>query len=287
MIMVARRHDIERFESAVRSREISPELILVDPELASVARASLTLHADKPAPVARAPSAAATEPSPSVPLYFPLPAPQFVHSTPAPADEPPLRGWEAVAATASHLFTLVTPAMLFLSFLVNLALAGALFAGGGDAPHLGSSSAVVEPVSTQSTEPLGQAPAVLQTSTQRSDRKPGRTRAQSKGTAKARAKAGRARAQARARAKASAERTVLTLLQTAPKARIGALIDPRSGLLRNNVQAVCRRRPARHVARFVCTIRVAGAPRSTSVYVRYSVKPSGGWSVTWLRRPKR
>jgi len=77
------------------------------------------------------------------------------------------------------------------------------------------------------------------------------------------------------------------LLQTAPKARIAALIDPTSGLLRNNVQAVCRRLPARHVASFVCAIRVAGAPRSSSVYVRYSVKPGGGWSVTWLRRPQR
>jgi hypothetical protein len=284
MTTVARSDDVECFESSIRSHEISPELVLVDPELAAVARTSLALQAEK-APLAAVPPSPAPPElrAAAVPRYFPLEVPQFVHSAAAPADEPP-RGWEAVAAAASHLFTLVTPALLFLSFLVNLALAGALFAGGGDAPHLESSSALVERISRQSPEPAGETPAVVQTSTQPSSRKTGRARAQSKGTAKVRA--ARARAQARAQAKASAERTVLTLLQTTPKGRIAALIDPRSGLLRNNVQAVCRRLPARHVASFVCAIRVAGAPRRSSVYVRYSVKPGGGWSVTWLRRPK-
>ncbi len=299
MTMVARSHDIERFESAVRAREISPELILVDPELASVARASLTLHADKPAPVAGARSATAPEPSAAIPLYFPLPAPQFVHPTAAPTAERPLRGWEAVAATASHLFTLVTPALLFLSFLVNLALAGALLAGGGDAPQLGPPESA-QPAVTQSPTSLGETPALVQTGAQPAGREAGRARTQlgakanakagqarAKSGAKTKAKVRRARAQARARAKASAERTVLTLLQAAPKTRIAALIDSRTGLLKNNVQAVCRRRPARNVASFVCVIRVAGAPRGTGVYVRYSVNPGGGWSLTWLRHPKR
>jgi hypothetical protein len=290
MTTVSRSHDIERFESSARSHEISPELVLVDPELAVIARASLALRAEKPTPPVLATPAAPPEPPAAVPLYYALETPRVVHSPaaraaePPPAAEPRLRGWEAVLATASHLFSLVTPAMLFLSFLVNLALAGVLLASGGDVPQLGPEPAVVQPVSTDSPAPIGETPAVEQTSAPPSSQETQRPRTRS-GT-KAKAKAGRARAQARARAKASAERTVLTLLQTAPKARIAALVDPRSGLLKNNVQAVCQRRPAKQVARFVCAIRVAGAPRRTGVYVRYSVKPGGGWSVTWLRRPK-
>jgi hypothetical protein len=283
MTTVARSGDIEHFKSLVRSREISPELVLVDPELASVARASLEPYAERAPTAAASPPAAPPEPLRAVPQYFSLPEPRFVHPSPALTDEGPLRGWEAVAATTSHLFKLLTPAILFLSFLVNLALAGALFAGGGDAPHLESASASVQSLSTRSPEPVGETPTVVQANTNPS-RETGRSRAQSKRTAKA--NAGRARRQARARAKASAERTVLTLLQAMPKARIAALLDPSSGLLKNNVQAVCQRRPARHVASFLCVIRVAGAPHITGIYVRYSVKPGGGWSVTWLPRPK-
>jgi hypothetical protein len=289
MTMISRSHDIERFGSSVRAHEISPEVVLVDPELGAVARGSLTLLAEKP--TAQVVTTPVVQPDPPValPLYYALDTPQVVRPSAAQAAEPPraaeprLRGWEAVLATASHLFSLVTPAMLFLSILVNLALAGALLASGGDAPQLGPEQALVQPVSTESPAPIGETPAVEQTSAPPSMQETERARTRS-GT-KAKAKAARAR-QARARAKASAERTVLTLLQTAPKGRITALVDPRSGLLKNNVQAVCRRRPADHVARFVCAIRVAGAPRRTAVYVRYSVKPDGGWSVTWLQRPK-
>jgi hypothetical protein len=291
MTTVSRSHDIERFESSARSHEISPELVLVDPELAVIARASLAQRAEKPTPPVLATPAAPPEAPAAVPLYYALDTPRVVHSPaarvaePPPAAEPRLRGWEAVLAAASHLFSLVTPAMLFLSFLVNLALAGVLLASGGDVPQLGPEPAVVQPVSTEAPAPIGETPAVEQTSAPPSSQVTERARTRP-GT-KAKAKAGRARAaQARARAKASAERTVLTLLQTAPKARIAALIDPRSGLLKNNVQAVCQRRPAKLVTRFVCAIRVAGAPRRSAVYMRYSVKQGGGWSVTWLRRPK-
>jgi hypothetical protein len=276
--------DIERFESSARPHEISPELVLVDPELARIARASLALHPGKPTPPVFATPAAPPELPAAAPLYYALDTPQVIHSSAKRADEPPPRGWEAVLATASHLFSLVTPPMLFLSFLVNLALAGALLAGGGDAPLLQPEPAFVQPVSTQSTEPTGETPAVVQTSAPPSSQKTGRARTRSR--TKAKANAGRARTEARARAKASAERTVLTLLQTVPKGRISALIDPKSGLLKDNVQAVCRRRPAKHAALFVCAIRVAGAPLSTALYVRYSVKPGGSWSVTWLPRPK-
>jgi hypothetical protein len=82
--------------------------------------------------------------------------------------------------------------------------------------------------------------------------------------------------------KAAAERTVLALVQTAPRSRVAQLIDANTGLLKNNVQAVCRLRAGQGAGRFLCIVRPAGAPRNTGLYVRYTVQPRGRWSVTWL-----
>jgi hypothetical protein len=82
--------------------------------------------------------------------------------------------------------------------------------------------------------------------------------------------------------KANAERTVLGLVQTAPRSRIAPLIDRNSGLLKNNVQAVCRRSAARGLARFLCVVRPAGAPPGAGLYIQYELGRGGRWSVTWL-----
>ena len=279
------RHDLEHCDPTARGREISPELVLVDPDLAAVARASHFWGEERsPAAAVAHPETPRERTAPPA-LHYAFDAPRISRTPPAQADEPRLRGWETVASTASYLLSAAMPAVLFLSVLVNLALAGVLLASGGDAPQFGASDTGVEASAAHPTEPLAETTAVQRTAIEPSPRQTATPSTERAGKQEASPRVARARA--RARAKAAAERTVLALLQAAPRSRVAPLLNRRTGLLRNNVQAVCRRSAARDRLSFVCTIRAAGARRRAAVYVRYTARPGGGWSVTWLRRVSR
>jgi hypothetical protein len=67
--------------------------------------------------------------------------------------------------------------------------------------------------------------------------------------------------------------------------RIGVLFNPRTHLLRNNTQALCRRdkhgrRQTR--ARFLCVVRPARHRRDQGLYVEYRVRSQGRFSLRWL-----
>ncbi len=261
MTTTIRSDEIAPFHPSIRSREISPELVLVDPELARVARAALALQAETPAPARTTPTALAAtlEPRPAAPLYYALDAPQFAHSAVIRTVEPVGRR-EGIVVATRHVLSHLTPAILFGSLLVNLALAGVLF-GQSDVPDLGQPGATTEPLPANSQHDAAGTVAA--------------TRAPHRQATRPRTSKG-------ASAKAIAERTVLGLVQTAPRSRITALIDRKSGLLKNNVQAVCRRRPGRGATRFLCVVRPAGASHGAGLYVKYTVRPRGRWSVFWL-----
>lgn len=263
------RDEIERFKSSIRSHEISPELVLVDPELGRIARIALMEEAEEAAATARAAAVEAElaqEQPPVVPAYYALDPPGFVvaHATRAE------KSADAPAPAPSRILALTAPSILSVSLLMNLMLAGVLLAGGGDRPTLVSP----EPTATlASTTNVQNAPASVSTvasSTRPSQRHPARP---------SRRQTSRRSA---SRLKATAERTVLALVQTAPRSRIAQLIDPTSGLLKNNVQSVCHRRTRRGPARFLCVVRPPDAPRGAGLYVHYTVTAKGRWSVTWL-----
>jgi hypothetical protein len=183
--------------------EISPELVLVDPELAEVAR--LLLAED-----------AVLRPSPPVRIAHPAePSPRLTR----------------VTASARVAVVRSMPTVLLLSLLLNLLFAASLFAGDSNAPTLETTT-----------------PTVTHTSVSVS--------------------------------KSAAERAVLTLVArravdgNAPK----ALVNSATGLLRNNVLAVCRRGTDRS---FVCVVRPPG--HRGGLYVRYRPaegnRPAG---VVWL-----
>jgi len=184
---------------------VSPELVLVDPELAQVARIRLA-------------ESAVARPGPAVRL-----APPPVAATPR------LRH---VAATARRTAGRTMPTVLLLSLLLNLLFAASLFAGDSNAPTL---------------EPARPAPAPKHGAS-----------------------------------KSDAERAVLTFVArravngNAP----GALVDPTTGLLRNNVLAVCRRGAGES---FTCVVRPPQHRPHEGLYVRY--RPAGTdrpASITWL-----
>jgi hypothetical protein len=268
MATSVRSEEIERFNSSIRLREISPELILVDPELARVARAALPLPGESRAAPDTAPAVVevASSEAPPAPLYYALDPPRT--TVPIRRPRPTSGRWDGVLAGASKLVSVSVSVILFASLLVNLALAGALL-GGGDAPEFAPPPPVasMQPASNRSQqEPRTQPQVGRVTATTATHRQTSRAHPR--------------RSNRRAVTKAAAERTVLGLLQTAPRSRIRGLVDPKSGLLKNNVSAVCRRHGTS--ARFLCVARYVGAPRGAGLYVRYTSGHGGRWSVTWL-----
>jgi hypothetical protein len=264
------RDEIASFEWLISSHEISPELVLVDPELGRVARDVLRREAEELAATHAAP--VEVEPAreqPITPLYYALDPPQPVVATAPPIE----RTVDRVVARPSRVLSLTAPSILSVSILLNLMLAGVLFAGSGETPELlPPEPAFNQAPSTQSAERPAAAPTA--TAAPRQSRAGGHPAARPPHRS-----TGRARA---SRMKATAERTVLALVGTAPRSRVAQLIDGKTGLLKNNIQAVCRRRAAQGAGRFLCIVRPAGAPRNAGLYVSYTVQPRGRWSVTWL-----
>jgi hypothetical protein len=76
------------------------------------------------------------------------------------------------------------------------------------------------------------------------------------------------------------ERKVLNLIVQAPAGKLpGALIDSKTGLAKNGLQAVCRRKSARS---FLCVVQPAQHKLGEGAYVRYRLNQSGsGGKFAW------
>ena len=90
------------------------------------------------------------------------------------------------------------------------------------------------------------------------------------------------------RTKADAERDVLRVVPRLwSHRRIALLIDKRTDLLKNNVQAVCRGRGERYEGgryrHFVCAVRPFPAGNPQGLLVSYRALPSGRVEVRWIR----
>lgn len=217
-------------------REISPELVLVDPELAQIERLRLAEDA-----VAR--SAA---------------PPRVI---PPPAVAAPQR-FTRVTASARRAGARTMPTLLLLSLLLNLLFAASLFAGDSNAPTLENAP-----------------PASAPTPAPRQSSRATPTTKQLETTAPATKPAAHPLSPT---AKANAERAVLSLVAT--RASSGnvpkALVDPTTGLLRNNVLAVCH---AASAGSFTCVIHPPQHRPRGGLYVRYWPAAAGRPErVLWL-----
>jgi hypothetical protein len=262
------RDEIARLKSSIRSHEISPELVLVDPELGRLARIVLMEQAEEAAAArAAAVEAERAQEQPRVgPAYYALDPPNLVIANGTRTEKVA----SVPARAPSRILALTSPSILSVSILMNLMLAGVLFAGSGPGPTLVPPEPAVTVASTTDVQNAPGGASTVGSSTRAGQRH--------------RAKPSRKQTSRRSanRLKATAERTVLALVQTAPRSRIARLIDPTSGLLKNNVQSVCRRSARKGPARFLCVVRSPDAPNGTGLYVRYTVAANGRWSVTWL-----
>jgi len=89
-----------------------------------------------------------------------------------------------------------------------------------------------------------------------------------------------------AQTKAQAEVKVLRAVARTWRKRIPDLVDPRTHLVRNNTQAICRGRGKRYTgrryARFVCVIRPQIHRRHEGLYVAYRALRNGRFRMHWL-----
>jgi hypothetical protein len=215
-------------------REVSPELVLVDPELAAIER--LRLAED-----AAARSVSEIPRRTTVVTVTPVPPPRVV-----PARR--IRH-ETVAR--------LTPTLLLLSFLLNLLFAASLFAGNSQAPTLESAPSTVAAAPSHAaahrpTKPLRRTSSPTAATTPPLS----------------------------LRTKGEAEQAVLAFTWQSAAARAPKLVDPTTGLLKNNVQAVCRRSTGDWL---LCVVRPARHRSGEGLYVRYRpAGPEGPAQVVWL-----
>lgn len=80
-----------------------------------------------------------------------------------------------------------------------------------------------------------------------------------------------------------AERNVLRFLARGwGNHHLPRLVDPRTHLLRNNTQAICRRARGQRAGSFICVVRPARHRRREGLYVSYRSLAHGRFRVKWL-----
>jgi hypothetical protein len=227
---------------------ISPELVLVDPELRSALQArlperpALQLVRDELA-VLRAPVLDPEPPRPPVPLPLSL----------------TLHRPGASTAHARRLPRWVRRRFVAILLPLSLALNAALIAS------VVSDSTVSQPASS---------PPAVPTVGPKSNGHTG-------GPTTAAAPAPPAPVLAPSERNATVERRILSLLVASPAGKLPpALIDRTTGLAKNNLQAVCRRYGGRG---FRCLVRPQRHKAGEGLYVRYRTTAGGRARITWSR----
>ena len=82
--------------------------------------------------------------------------------------------------------------------------------------------------------------------------------------------------------KASIERRIVSLVLSAPARKLPRdFVDPRTGLVKNNVQVVCEKSKP---LSFLCAIRLPSESASKPLYVRYRTRENGKGVFMWYGR---
>jgi hypothetical protein len=245
---------------------VSPELVLVDPELARVERARLSaeLRFDSPH-VAPAP-----------------PVPKREEEPRAPADQsslhevvgPQTQGRSQAADSSRRRRTSL---ILTLSLIVNAILAAVVFEDAHDAPAPTAAPTAALDAPDASSERVSTA----QQHERRRRSGPARRHRADSGTSRHAAGPGTRRGGTGETA-SSVERKVLTLVVNSPRGKLPPrLIDQRTGLAKNGLQAVCR--GGNSASTFVCVVRPSHHRPDEGLVVRYRGGTSRVAAVRWYR----
>jgi hypothetical protein len=235
----------------VQPEPVSPELVLVDPELARRERARLEEKAylKEVLDVAALRRAVAAEPPPAeeTGLHKPL--------------------WREIATFSRRR---LVPAALLGSLLANGFLVADLVARKGEQA---TQVAIRMVTLTASTSTTVRSNSVIRTAElqARSTRKVVPTGPQVRSTTKV--------AATKSPTKASVERKVVSLILSAPNHKLPRhFVDPTTGLVKNNVQVVCTKKTTRS---YLCAIRLATDARKKALLVRYRVVNAEKGFFTW------
>jgi hypothetical protein len=211
----------------VQPEPVSPELVLIDPELARRERAKLEERAQL-----RAIHEAA-----DLRLAFERAAARSSETPPEPA----VRGPELAAFVQRRIL----PAALLCSLLLNGFFAAKLVTR--DEAFVSAAAPLPAPVVTSAARAATSTTAV--------------TTAVKRNVVRASSRRPRG-----VTAKASVERKLVSLMLAAPAGKLpDAFVDSATGLVKNNLQVVCRRRPKS----YLCAIRIAGGAQGKGLLVRY------------------
>lgn len=241
---------------------ISPELVLVDPDLATRARA--------------------------VPAERPRPEPRWTLGDDAAAQR---AGGADVRAGSTRALKRLSAVLLGIGLMASGFLAAAAVSGTKSEPQPASpdGGAALAPETTRA--------ASVRTATRRRSASAARTTVRARPVAKPKqrraANANRRRsappkrrkqttAKVAAETSAAVERKLLTVIVQSPAGKLPpALIDGKTGLAKNNLQAVCT--PSSNARSFVCVVTSAIQPGAPPVYALYRPTRTGRGGFTWYR----
>jgi hypothetical protein len=247
---------------------ISPELVLVDPELRralqaeALERAPLRLVTSEPEPSWWPRE---SERSPVAPYELPSQAQRTV-PTPVPLSLPegePPRAHRPLVRAGRYTVRAILPISLVLNaILITLAV----------------SDATVSPAPTAAGPSLNRTAPGSNRQTPSPAAQPKRGSTQTRGAAVTERKPTTPRLGAR---DPRLERKLLNLIVQAPAGKLPReLINSTTGLAKNNLHSVCRREAGR--GSFLCLIRPSRHKPGEGLYARYRVKRKGkGGTFTW------
>jgi hypothetical protein len=225
---------------------VSPELVLVDPELARRERARLVERAELAAMV----NVATLR--------------QVVETEPVRTATAPTRGpaWRGVSDFSRRR---VVPAVLTVSLLANGLVAAHLVVGAGRGASSEGQAALQVATQDQGSFASLTTPS---TSVGRETPAASTSRQSISGPSSL-----------RAAAKASVERRLVSLIISAPAKKLPRrFVDATTGLVKNNVQVVCRRQAPQS---FLCVIRPPNREPKEGLYVGYRAGRNGRGVFTW------
>jgi hypothetical protein len=234
-------------KSVLQPEPVSPELVLVDPDLARRERARLEEKAYLEAVLQVAAPVETAEPP------FDLVALRRAVETSLPAvddmfEENEEERWRHVV---THARKRILPGVLMCSLLVNGFLVAQLVAKKG--------RETATPVAVRmvtSTEELPIAPST-----------------------KAVAPSAPVQPSGSVKTKTFVERKLVSLIVAAPARKLPRrFVDTATGLVKNNVQVICHHRPSRS---FLCAVQLAGDGPARGIYVRYRVRSDGRGVFRW------
>jgi hypothetical protein len=241
---------------------ISPELVLVDPELRRKVLAQLledvlleALPEPAPRPSQIEPAPKPVEPAVSLPRpAAPMPLSQALHR---PGQVAPKRRRRRRLA----------PALLPVSLAVNVIVIALSVSDARIARTSPSSPLAIDPpVPSQLAPPTTKSPSAKKAQRPAASAKRRATRKSKPGASK--------RAAAMRETRGKVEQKVLNTVIQSPAGKLPrALIDPKTGLAKNNLQAVCRR--TRGFQSFLCVVQPVQHKRGEGLYVRYSLNRNG------------